>query len=197
MVAQIDERLDELRRRAVASPELEWFIAREFAPVVAKKVADAKRRYRRARLDFERQLALCERLLSPSDFGFHNARRRRDGALQFFDFEYFGWDDPAKLIADFLLHPGMNLNPSLKRRFHGGTRIALGLGAGFDARFRALYPLFGLCWCLILLNPFLRGRWAAAGNASTLARVRTRQLDRARARLHTVKHHDGENGGDL
>lgn len=192
---QIDERLDDLRCRAIASSELEWFLAREFAPVVVEKVAGAKLLFARARLDFDRVLAPHERLLSPSDFGFHNAVRRRDGALQFFDFEYFGWDDPAKLVADFLLHPGMNLSVSLQRRFYGGTRIALRLGASFEARFGALYPLFGLCWCLILLNPFLPERSAMAHDSA--APIRARQLDRARALLHKVKHHDGENGGDL
>src|SRR5262249_33996160 len=42
-----------------------------------------------------------DRCLSPSDFGFHNALIRADGELCFFDFEYAGWDDPAKMVADF------------------------------------------------------------------------------------------------
>ena len=51
---------------------------------------------------FDRPIDPNERSLSPSDFGFHNAIRRADGRLAFVDFEYFGWDDPAKLVADFL-----------------------------------------------------------------------------------------------
>lgn len=39
--------------------------------------------------------------LSPSDFGFHNALKMPDGSLRFIDFEYAGWDDPAKMIGDF------------------------------------------------------------------------------------------------
>ena len=42
-----------------------------------------------------------ERCLSPSDFGFHNALRQSDGRLRFLDFEYAGWDDPAKTIIGF------------------------------------------------------------------------------------------------
>jgi hypothetical protein len=30
-----------------------------------------------------------------------------DGTLAFVDFGNFGWDDPAKTIVDYLLHPGM------------------------------------------------------------------------------------------
>ena len=43
------------------------------------------------------------RCLSPSDFGFHNALSTADGRVRFIDFEYAGWDDPAKLVWRFLL----------------------------------------------------------------------------------------------
>ncbi len=45
-----------------------------------------------------------ERCVSPSDFGFHNAIRTTTG-VKFFDFEFAGWDDPAKAAADFVLQP--------------------------------------------------------------------------------------------
>jgi hypothetical protein len=38
--------------------------------------------------------------VSPSDFGFHNAIRT-DAGVKFIDFEYAGWDDPAKMVSDF------------------------------------------------------------------------------------------------
>ena len=50
---------------------------------------------------YEKKLASEERCVSPSDFGFHNSLRTPDGNLRFLDFEYSGWDDPAKTIADF------------------------------------------------------------------------------------------------
>ena len=43
---------------------------------------------------------MAQRALSPSDFGLHNALRGQDGQLRFVDFEYFGWDDPVKLVSD-------------------------------------------------------------------------------------------------
>jgi hypothetical protein len=104
-------------------------------------------------------LAPALRTLSPSDFGFHNAIRRVDGKLIFVDFEYFGWDDPAKTISDFLLHPAMALSPAQGEEF-----VALCLDAFNDddlpARLRAFYPLFGLKWTAILLNEFLPGGWS-------------------------------------
>ena len=106
-------------------------------------------------------LAQEHQTLSPSDFGFHNARRRPDARLVFLDFEYFGWDDPAKLTADILWHPGMMLREDeaagLQRTFealYGRT------DPGFARRLARVLPAFGLRWCLILLNEFLPDRWA-------------------------------------
>lgn len=45
-----------------------------------------------------------DRCVSPSDFGFHNAIRTPRG-VKFIDFEFAGWDDPAKAVADFALQP--------------------------------------------------------------------------------------------
>ena len=92
-----------------------------------------------------------ERVLSPSDFGFHNALRRPDGSLVFLDFEYFGWDDPAKLVCDFLLHPAMTLPDDLKRRFYRSFVTTKNLAK----RVETVYPLFALKWITIMLNEFL------------------------------------------
>lgn len=44
------------------------------------------------------------KILSPSDVGFHNILRIKN-KLYFHDFEYAGWDDPYKLIVDILIQP--------------------------------------------------------------------------------------------
>ena len=98
--------------------------------------------------------------MSPSDFGFHNAVRDRDGDLVFLDFEYFGWDDPVKLALDFELHPGMTLSESLRARWQDGlAEIFQGDDPAWSARVAAWRPLLGLRWTLILLNEFLPERW--------------------------------------
>ena len=53
-----------------------------------------------------------ERCISPSDFGFHNAIRTRSRVV-FIDFEFAGWDDPAKFCIDFTLQQRnpVNLRP--------------------------------------------------------------------------------------
>lgn len=110
------------------------------------------------------------RQLSPSDLGFHNAVRTVDGLVFFLDFEYFGWDDPTKTLSDFLLHPGMELPAALRLHFARGLLEALEEETpavqALAPRLLALFPLFGLAWCAIMLNPFLpsgRARWRFAG----------------------------------
>jgi hypothetical protein len=44
-------------------------------------------------------------VISPSDFGLHNALIDENGNVRFVDFEYGGWDDIAKLKFDFCLQP--------------------------------------------------------------------------------------------
>lgn len=135
------------------------------------------------------ELPRSRQTLSPSDFGFHNALRMADDRIVFVDFEYFGWDDPVKLTADFLLHPGMMLDRESRRRFAGGM-IALHAGDGdFRARLTRHLPLYALRWCLILLNEFLPERWArrvVAGEGGSVA-ARSRQLEKAETMLRRVE----------
>jgi hypothetical protein len=136
-----------------------------------------------AGLDFRATLPQEKRSLVPSDFGFHNALRRADGTLGFVDFEYFGWDDPVKLTADVLHHPGTPLGSLQRDRFRSASLAIYGADASFGARLAALYPLFGLRWALIVLNEFLPDRWrlrVAAGETESWAQAKTRQLARAR-----------------
>ncbi len=53
----------------------------------------------------------------------------------------------------------------------------------------ALRPLFGLCWCLILLNEFLPERWfrrAYADAGLNHATAQARQLDKAEGMLRRM-----------
>jgi hypothetical protein len=105
------------------------------------------------------QLPKNKQTLSPSDFGFHNALRREDGRLLFLDFEYFGRDDPVKLIADFLWHPAMQLGWKEKQQWISGTLEIFSGDAELIPRLRAMWPLYGIRWALIMLNEFRRDGW--------------------------------------
>ena len=104
----------------------------------------------------DRDLPPRYQTLSPSDFGFHNALKTADGGITFLDFEYFGWDDPVKLAADTILHPGMNLDVNLGRYAARSFREIFSDDPGFSGRLRRSLPLYALRWCMILLNVYLR-----------------------------------------
>ena len=96
---------------------LAGFLEHDLVPVLEREIVGAKAKIQAAGLDFAADLPQEWRSLVPSDFGFHNSLRRKDGSLAFVDFEYFGWDDPVKLSADILLHPGRTLAAPQRLRF--------------------------------------------------------------------------------
>jgi predicted Ser/Thr protein kinase len=133
----------------------------------------------------EETLAAEDRRLSPSDFGFHNALLEPNGKLRFIDFEYAGWDDPAKLVCDFYCQPAVPAPASTFEAF--ARRAAAGLRSR-DAclrRIDVLLPAYRLKWCCILLNDFApdgarRRRFAGA---ETNEKALAAQLEKARAAL--------------
>lgn len=182
---QIQDRVDRLADVTTSEPELAVFLNEELRPEIERRFAAL------ADWDVDAPLGAARRTLSPSDFGFHNALRRPDGSLAFIDFEYFGWDDPVKLAADFLWHPAMELSESDRSQFVQGVNDLYGDDRTFAARFAVCYPLYGLRWTLIILNEFLPQRWARrtfAGRGGDWAAAKRGQLRKARtayAALHS------------
>ncbi len=136
-------------------------------------------------------LPVEQRTLSPSDFGYHNAIRCEEGRLIFLDFEYFGWDDPAKMISDFVLHPGMEITFELKTQFVQSLLNHFGHSGALPNRLLAVYPLFALKWCMILLNEFvpadLARRDFAATQSIEIERRRVEQLAKVNRMLDEVE----------
>ncbi len=139
----------------------------------------------------EEELNKQERILSPSDVGFHNALRNGQGRIIFLDFEYFGWDDPAKLICDFILHPAMELSDDLK--VYSAQRLLQLFPEQkmLKERIQLVYPLLGLKWCLILLNEFIRDdsarRHFASDGSYDPAAIQKQQLEKARKMWQKIK----------
>lgn len=179
---QIEARLARLRGLS-GEEELTDFICHSVTPAVAEASGKARARIAAADLDFGCELPQEWRSLVPSDFGFHNSLRRSDGSLAFLDFEYFGWDDPVKLTADILLHPGRPLGQAQRRRLRQAALALYGGDPALAERLDAYLPLFGLRWVLILLNEFIPERWrrrVLAGDSSNWGAAKARQLSRAR-----------------
>jgi hypothetical protein len=103
----------------------------------------------------EEVLPRSGRCLSPSDFGFHNALLAADGRLRFFDFEYAGWDDPAKLVCDFFCQPQIPAPASHWKRFVGTLDTTMQLEGALTQRARLLLPAYRIKWCCIMLNDFV------------------------------------------
>ena len=181
ILVQIDRRLERLKAISPAEPALDRFLKLSFEPALQIAADLARAGYAARGLDFDTPLdrGLC---LIPADFGFHNILRGPDGSLTFIDFEYFGWDDPVKLVADFLLHPAMTLAPYEQESFRSRMVALFEDDAGFAPRLGALKPLFALRWALILLNEFLPERWsgrAFARGESEWEAAKARQLAKA------------------
>src|SRR5262249_24586189 len=176
--------------QALEERELLTFLENSFIPAYQGVVDRANRDMEAAGLDFAKELPQERQSLVPSDFGFHNSLRRPDGSLAFVDFEYFGWDDPVKLTADILLHPGHQLAAPLGRRFQRAAVSLYGSNDDdFETRLGALLPLFGLRWTLILLNEFIPERWqnrVLAGASESWEAAKSRQLNRARDFLSSL-----------
>jgi len=187
IVASIEGRLARLSKiegEGQEYEELGSFLQDDFKPFSDVLTQWAKGQCARENISFDSEISREERTLSPSDFGFHNTIRRRDGRIVFLDFEYFGWDDPAKMIADFLLHPAMALSEQIKKAFAARTLEVFAENRPLAKRVRIVHPLLALKWCMIKLNEFVPGDFSrrvyAAGNPLNKSRVRREQLLKAK-----------------
>jgi hypothetical protein len=188
VVNQIKKRLVNLDRSASQHPGFSEFLGTRFKPLFEQIIFAANKVYQSSGYDFSATLKDRLMILSPVDFGFHNAILGSNG-LVFFDFEYFGWDDPTHLIADTVLHPGMNISEPDKKFFMEGALDFLRVRDPFiDARYSALIPLYALRWACIILNPFVDTyQVIGAGNTLSEDLVKLRQRQFAKAEIYLEK----------
>jgi hypothetical protein len=167
--AGLNDRVAALRRRCQCPPE-----SAESAAAILARLESAATAQFAAPLTAA-PLTAAQRILSPSDFGFHNALVR-SGGVAFIDFEYAGWDDPAKLICDFFLQPQVPVPSSLLPAFTAGIASACRLdGEWLARRVDRLMPICRLLWACIALNVLdpvhLQRRLAATGPGNVAQRV--------------------------
>jgi hypothetical protein len=177
LIGQLHRRIDRLRADAVPFVGLDELVDAIEGLIAATPPAPG------GELDRDRQT------LSPSDFGLHNALRAPAG-LRFLDFEYFGWDDPVKLVADVLWHPGMSLDAAERQRLFDGAADVYNVDGTFLGRFDRDAPLYGLRWALIVLNEFLPAMWrrrVTAGGSSPLPAALRRQFEKATGLVERVR----------
>jgi len=153
---QINQRLSQLNDVSDGSEILFNFLDNEFTPFLKQVIEWSKSQFLISE-NYYKPIEREEMTLSPSDFGFHNILVSKNGGLKFIDFEYFGWDDPVKLASDFSHHVAMNLTDSMERQWFQGVKDIY--GDSILSRLKASWPLYGLNWCLIILNEFKSDVW--------------------------------------
>lgn len=131
--------------------EAEDFIFSKLSPVLMK-VKDNTIKYAKDTLNIP--LSKEYQSITPSDFGFHNALLAPNQATYFIDFEYAGWDDPAKTVCDFFCQPKIPVPQKFFRMFIDSIKDFT--DPYFEERIEIILPLCQLKWCFIIMNTFLK-----------------------------------------
>lgn len=119
-----------------------------------------------------------QRCVSPSDFGFHNAISTGT-SIRFIDFEFAGWDDPAKTTLDFILQPRVPVvgyGSPLLSSWHSELQDSI------HARCQYLAPILRLKWLCILLavlNPDRLKQMLSVVSGQESAQLISRRLENA------------------
>ncbi len=180
-VKVIEDRIAALLAAWSESSEARRFVSDEVRPCLTEVLESGP--------PYEGRVPDAERILSPSDFGFHNSIRRPDGVYTFLDLEYFGWDDPAKLLCDAFLQPDFPIPAAHRPLFFETVWRGLGSHAYLPRRFERLYPLLAIKWALIVLNAFLPERRGVADPARLAGQMRKARAAISEAR-RTMKARD-------
>jgi len=174
--------------KSVEDPVLRNYLNQEVKPAFFEIFDWCKQECNRIKINWDDDIELVERTLSPSDFGFHNTLRRTNGEIVFIDFEYFGWDDPAKMVSDFLLHPGFQLANDLKKYFMRQFLKIFPSSEQLLKRIRIALPMHGINWSLRMLNEYLpehsSRRQFASGSNIPISAVLKRQMNKSKQLLN-------------
>lgn len=167
------------------------FVRGEVAPLWTEVEASIRTSAAALREGLTGVLPSGTRCISPSDFGFHNAIRTATGHLRFIDFEYAGWDDPAKMVCDFFCQPKVPVPIQHYDRFAEAVMRELADPQSGVQRASMLLPAYRVKWCCILLNDFMpadarRRRFAASEDGDESER-KLAQLEKARAALKVLR----------
>lgn len=141
--------------------------------------------------NLKKEFPLSEQVLTPADFGFHNILFN-DGEYKFIDFEYFGRDDPARQILDFIHHDkSKNINSNLKNKFVEEYIKIRKLSDSFKKRLKLLDPLIGMTWVLIYLNVlsdnYIKHIKFSQGNVKKIIKERIKKAEKKLNELYIIQ----------
>lgn len=188
----VERRLRNLRdvdESSAINCEAASFIKNEMAVAWRRIVDDVRKGADELHLSLNDEIPWHDRCLSPSDFGFHNAVVSSDDRLRFIDFEYAGWDDPAKMVCDFFCQPAVPVSMDYYDFFVHTVVSSCSKPEIYLQRMALLFPAYQLKWCCILLNEFLaegeERRRFARGDLDGEER-KSSQLKKARCALRNL-----------
>lgn len=191
----VERRLTRLRAMQPQSDvehEAQSLVQKSLLPLWTDIRSMVAKQARRLKLAEDSPLLQRDRCLSPSDFGFHNALVTPEDSVKFIDFEYAGWDDPAKTVCDFFCQPEKPVPQELFETFARGVASDLSAPALHLERFRLLLPVYRMKWCCIMLNDFL----PAGASRRQFAKGSANDLERKHGQLAKVRHALGLLNGD-
>lgn len=181
-------RLEHLDPQAPHRNEAEAFVHGQLAPAWARVETAVRASADKAGLGVAAAIDATEMIVSPSDFGFHNALASDDGRITFIDFEYAGRDDPAKLACDFFCAPEIPVPLRLRASFQQALAERIGLADSFIRRADILLDAYRIKWICIMLNDFLpvaaaRRAFSVLGERSERCRAQLRRAEDKLAEL--------------
>ncbi len=184
-VEQRLKRLGEIEPCNSVGKNADDFIQRELAPCWRKLKEGISEKLGNSDIDIDKVIDHTERCLSPSDFGFHNALCERNRKLRFIDFEYAGWDDPAKLICDFFCQPQIPIATAFLPLFEDEVTQMFAKSKELKERIVILFPVYRIKWCSIMLNEFIPEGYARRSYAEKDAETQRKeeQLEKAKTYL--------------
>jgi len=185
-VACVDRRMQRLaavRDATSIDRDAAGFVRTELARVWADVQRLLHDRLREHALTLETEVGRSDWGLSPSDFGFHNGLLTADGSMRFLDFEYAGWDDPARMVCDFFCQPRVPVPMHHLEMFVERVGATVRDEVAYRQRVAILMPIYRVKWCCIMLNEFLPAggdRRRFAGELGDPYRRKVEQLKKAR-----------------
>ena len=115
------------------------------------KIIKSNIKYSFAKSQIKKKLNDNQLILSPSDFGFHNIITKND-KMYFIDFEYAGWDDPRKLVCDFILNPDYLISKKNKIFFLMNFDQVFKTKILNSNQFRVILKFHFLKWVCMIIN---------------------------------------------
>jgi len=188
-IEQRVERLQQVHPASAIDRDAHRFVSSALLPLWTGVAETFQRQASSSGIPLDRKIDQKDRRLSPSDFGFHNALLSDDGILFFYDFEYSGWDDPAKLVCDFFCQPAIPVPRHFFDSFRDAVVSGLTNPEEHSARVSMLLPVYQVKWISIMLNDFLpasddRRRFAGLTDDSDR---KANQLAKARTHLQQIE----------